>query len=158
MYGRYGTIQAVLNRKVEEAMQDIFENAKRVANTAVERAAWEADKLRRATARQREIELAQRERTTLVDQIATTLVDLDKRGQVTPEPLKVLAQRLRTLDNEVRNGQDEVKAIRTETFQPGTVSISVTRQGADGTSPCPTCGKPTRNNASFCSNCGARLR
>ncbi|MGO8947959.1 MAG: zinc ribbon domain-containing protein [Ktedonobacterales bacterium] len=139
-------------------MQDIFENAKRVANTAVERAAWEADKLRRATARQRDIELAQRERTTLVEQIATTLLDLDKRGQVTEEPLKMLAQRLRTLDNEVHNGQDEVKAIRNETFQPGTISISVTRQGTEGTTACPTCGKPTRSNAAFCSNCGARLR
>jgi hypothetical protein len=139
-------------------MQDIFENAKRVANTAVERAAWEADKLRRATARQREIELAQRERTTLVEQIASSLLDLDKRGQITQEPLKMLAQRLRTLDNEVTHGQDEVKAIRNETFQPGTISISVTRQGIEEAAACPTCGKPTRSNASFCSNCGARLR
>jgi hypothetical protein len=139
-------------------MQDIFENAKRVANTAVERAAWEADKLRRATARQREIELAQRERTTLVEQIASSLLDLDKRGQITEEPLKMLAQRLRTLDNEVTHGQDEVKAIRNETFQPGTISISVTRQGIEEAPSCPTCGKPTRSNASFCSNCGARLR
>jgi hypothetical protein len=139
-------------------MQDIFENAKRVANTAVERAAWEADKLRRATARQREIELAQRERTTLVEQIASSLLDLDKRGQITQEPLKMLAQRLRTLDNEVTHGQDEVKAIRNETFQPGTISISVTRQGIEEAPACPTCGKPTRSNASFCSNCGARLR
>src|SRR5215469_12046483 len=140
-------------------MQDIFENAKRVANTAVERAAWEADKLRRATARQREIELAQRERTTLIEQIASSLLDLDKRGQITQEPLKMLAQRLRTLDNEVNHGQDEVKAIRNETFQPGTVSITVTRQGIEEAQhACPTCGKPTRSNASFCSNCGARLR
>jgi hypothetical protein len=139
-------------------MQDIFENAKRVANTAVERAAWEADKLRRATARQREIELAQRERTTLVEQIANSLLDLDKRGQITQEPLKMLAQRLRTLDNEVTHGQDDVKAIRNETFQPGTISISVTRQGIEEAHACPTCGKPTRSNASFCSNCGARLR
>jgi len=139
-------------------MQDIFENAKRVANTAVERAAWEADKLRRATARQREIELALRERTTLIEQVATTLLDLDKQGKLAEDPLKMLAGRLRTLDNEVNSGHDEVKAIRNETFQAGTISISVTRQGADETSSCPTCGKPTRLNASFCSNCGSRLR
>jgi zinc-ribbon domain len=139
-------------------MQDIFENAKRVANTAVERAAWEADKLRRATARQREIELALRERTTLIEQVATTLLDLEKQGKLSDEPLKMLAGRLRTLDNEVNSGHDDVKAIRNETFQPGTVSISVTRLGAPGdNSTCPTCGKPTRSNASFCSNCGARL-
>ena len=34
-------------------MQDMFENAKRVASTAVERAAWEADKVRRTSQRQR---------------------------------------------------------------------------------------------------------
>jgi hypothetical protein len=139
-------------------MQDIFENAKRVANTAVERAAWEADKLRRATARQREIELALRERTTLIEQVATTLLDLDKQGKLAEEPLKMLAGRLRTLENEVNSGHDEVKAIRNETFAPGTISISVTRQGADENSTCPTCGKPTRASASFCSNCGSRLR
>ena len=139
-------------------MQDIFENAKRVANTAVERAAWEADKLRRATTRQREIELALRERTTLIEQVATTLLDLDKQGKLAEEPLKMLAGRLRTLENEVKSGHDEVKAIRNETFAPGTISISVTRQGADDNSTCPTCGKPTRASASFCSNCGSRLR
>jgi hypothetical protein len=139
-------------------MQDIFENAKRVANTAVERAAWEADKLRRSTARQREIELALRERTTLIEQVATTLLDLDKQGKIAEEPLKMLAGRLRTLENEVNSGRDEVKGIRNETFQPGTISISVTRQGAEDTANCPTCGKPTRASASFCSNCGSRLR
>jgi DNA repair exonuclease SbcCD ATPase subunit len=139
-------------------MQDIFENAKRVANTAVERAAWEADKLRRATARQREIELALRERTTLIEQVATTLLDLDKQGKLAEEPLKMLAGRLRTLENEAKSGRDEVAAIRNETFAPGTISISVTRQGADENSACPTCGKPTRASASFCSNCGSRLR
>lgn len=138
-------------------MQDIFENAKRVANNAVERAAWEADKLRRATARQREIDLAQRERAALLEQIASTLLDLDKRGQLAQEPLKALAQRLRTLQDEVGRGQSEIQAIRAETYTPGSISISVTRAGG-ATTPCPTCGKPVRGNAAYCSACGARLR
>lgn len=139
-------------------MQDIFENAKRVANNAVERAAWEADKLRRATARQREIDLAQRERAALLEQIASTLLDLDKRGQLAQEPLKALAQRLRTLQDEVGRGQSDIQAIRAETYTPGSISISVTRAGGGMTTPCPTCGKPVRGNAAYCSACGARLR
>jgi len=140
-------------------MQDIFENAKRVANNAVERAAWEADKLRRATARQREIDLAQRERAALLEQIASTLLDLDKRGQLAQEPLKALAQRLRTLQDEAGRGQSDIQAIRAETYTPGSISISVTRAGGGGTTtPCPTCGKPVRGNAAYCSACGARLR
>ena len=34
-------------------MEDLFESAKRAASNAVERAAWEADKLRRVSERRR---------------------------------------------------------------------------------------------------------
>ena len=76
-------------------MQDIIENARRMASNAVERAAWEADKLRRASARQREIELAERERATLLDQIAHVVSELESRGQLNNATLSALAQRLR---------------------------------------------------------------
>lgn len=138
-------------------MQDIFENAKRVANSAVERAAWEADRLRRINAYQRDIDLAQRERMSIVDQLAEVVLDLERRGQITQEPLKALAKRLKTIEDEVKRGQTEILAIRNETFAPGSISISITRQGDDSI-PCPTCGQPTRRSAAFCSSCGARLR
>lgn len=149
-------------------MQDMFENAKRIANTAVERAAWEADKLRRTNVRQRDIDLALRERSTLLDQLGSIVLDLDKRGQLTSEPLKAVAQRLRTLESEVTKAQDDLRAIRAEQFIPGTISINVSRAGsagsghthadADETDACPTCGQPVRRTAAFCSACGARLR
>lgn len=139
-------------------MQDIFENAKRVANSAVERAAWEADRLRRINTYQRDIDLAQRERMSIVDQLAGVILDLERRGQITQEPLKALARRLKTIDDDVRRGQTEILAIRNETFTPGSISISITRQGSEDTTPCPTCGQPVRKNAAFCSSCGARLR
>lgn len=139
-------------------MQDIFENAKRVANSAVERAAWEADRLRRSTARQHEIELTQRERTALMDQVAGIVLDMARRGQLTQEPLKTLATRLSAIDDEVKRGQAEIQAIRNETFVPGTISVNFTRASAEDTYACPTCGQQTRRNAAFCSACGARLR
>jgi zinc-ribbon domain len=149
-------------------MQDMFEQAKRVASTAVERAAWEADKLRRSGARQRDVELAQRERTALLDQLAATALDLEQRGQL-EGPLKALAQRLRALDGEIGRGKAEAEAIRAEPFTPGSISISVTRSGAGSASnasnasnadygPCPTCGHRVRTSATYCSSCGARLR
>jgi hypothetical protein len=150
-------------------MQDIIENAKRAANTAIERAAWEADKLRRVSARQREMELAQRERATLLEQLAQLAMDLESRGQLSPASLVALVQRLRTLEREVGQGQADMQAIRSETFTPGSVAITVTRRDAGasragaGASPaaevsCPRCGQRSRASATFCASCGARLR
>lgn len=140
-------------------MQDMFEQAKRVASTAVERAAWEADKLRRSGARQRDVELAQRERATLLEQLASTAVDLEQRGQL-EGPLKALAQRLRALDGEISQGKAEAEAIRNEPFTPGSISISVNRSAntAGSYTSCPTCGHRIRGTATYCSSCGARLR
>ena len=148
-------------------MQDIIENAKRAANNAIERAAWEADKLRRISARQREMELAQRERGTLLEQLAQLVLDLEARGQLSPASITALTQRLRTLDREVGQGQADIQAIRKETFTPGSVAITVTRRdagagagaGADSANvTCPRCGQHSRASAAFCASCGAKLR
>lgn len=139
-------------------MQDMFEQAKRAASHAVERAAWEADRMRRVSARQHDADLAARERAALLDQLGSVLLDLDQRGQLTQPALKALAQRLAQLRDEISRVQSDVQAIRQETFTPGTVSIQVNRAGAADTEPCPTCGQPVRKSAAYCSSCGARLR
>src|SRR5262249_20258342 len=136
-------------------MQDMFENAKRVASTAVERAAWEADKLRRGSLRQHDVEMAQRERAGLVEQLATLVLDLDRRGQLDSEALHALAQRLSALEADISRGQADVRSIREEPFTPGSISINVSRKNDAGTSvagttSCPTCGQPVRKNASYC--------
>ncbi len=109
-------------------MQDMFENAKRVASTAVERAAWEADRVRRTSARQREIDLLKRERSAVVEQLAGVLLDLERRGELTQAPLQAIATRLRTLTDDVNQGDTDITAIRNETFVPGTISINVQRK------------------------------
>ncbi|HLJ82534.1 MAG TPA: zinc ribbon domain-containing protein [Ktedonobacterales bacterium] len=139
-------------------MQDMFEQAKRAATHAVERAAWEADRMRRVGARQREAELAERERVALLDQLGGVVLDLDKRGQLTQPALKALAQRLAQLRDEINHIQDDVQGIRKENFTPGSVSIQVNRPGAADTEPCPTCHQPVRKSAAYCPSCGARLR
>ena len=146
-------------------MEDLIESAKRAAGAAMERAAWEADKLRRVNERQREIELLRRERMALVEQLVGTVRDLDRRGELTQPALKTVAERLRTLEDGVVNGQADIEKIRQETYTPGSVSVSVQRRdatyGAGSAAdrrPCPTCGRPARLSAAYCSACGARLR
>jgi zinc ribbon protein len=161
-------------------MQDMFENAKRVASTAVERAAWEADKVRRASAQQREIELLKRERSAMIEQLAGVLLDLERRGELTQRPLQTIAARLRELDADINKGDAEITAIRNETFVPGTITINVQRRDDPNATPpsparssssasssassrasattCPSCGNAVRPGATFCPACGAKLK
>jgi len=146
-------------------MEDLIESAKRAAGAAMERAAWEADKLRRVNERQREIDLLRRERMALVEQLVSTVRDLERRGELTQPALKTVAERLRMLEDGIVGGQADIEKIRQETYTPGSVSVSVQRRDASlGTGsasdrrPCPTCGRSMRLSAAYCSACGARLR
>jgi hypothetical protein len=159
-------------------MQDFVEAAKRAASAAADRATWEANRMRRSGTRQREIDLSQRERVALLEQIGTMVLDLEHRGQLAPDPLVALARRLRALDAEITSGLAEVQSIRAETYTPGAGPLGGTpgSTSANGPSaarphparpvarpvtieaehPCPSCGKSVRDNAAFCSSCGAR--
>lgn len=153
-------------------MQDMFENAKRVASTAVERAAWEADKMRRVNAQQRDIDLLQKERSAVVEQLAGVLLDLDRRGELPQGPLQTIAARLQALTADVNRANVEITAIRNETFVPGTISINVQRKDDPNAMPpsttssnsspshttCPSCGRSVRRSATFCSACGTKLQ
>lgn len=154
-------------------MQDFIEQAKRVAGSAVERAAWEAEKVRRANARQHELDLLAKERAALIEQLAGVILDLDRRGQLPEGPLKILAERLRTLDADLARGTADVQSIRNEAFVPGSISISVHKRGdqhqagngSNMSAPtsaadmvrCASCGSLSRRGAAFCAQCGARL-
>lgn len=140
-------------------MQDFLENAKRKASAAMERAAWEADKLRRSSARQKEVDLAQRERVTLLEQLAQMVLDLDKQGALSDSRLRALADRLRSLDGEIAHGQADVQTIKNEAYGSSPTPPNVApRQVATVTEVCTTCGKPIRGGAAYCPACGARQR
>jgi zinc ribbon protein len=152
-------------------MDDLFQGAKRAANQAVERAAWEADKRKRAGDERHEIELLRRERSALVEQLITLVRDLAVAGQLTQPQLKSLAERLATIDHDVSERQRIIDLIRNEPYVPGSVHIMVQRSPASAQpmpgappalpsarKPCPTCGYPVRTNAAFCSSCGTRLK
>lgn len=140
-------------------MQDFLSQARRAAGGAFERATWEADKMRRMNSRQRDIELLQRERTALLEQLSGVVLDLETRGQLTQPPLRALADRLRSLTNDITSATAEVETIRTEAYAPGATAYTPPRPDAlaDETEICPTCKQLSRKGATFCANCGARL-
>ncbi|HKV83252.1 MAG TPA: zinc ribbon domain-containing protein [Ktedonobacterales bacterium] len=143
-------------------MQDFLENAKRKASAAMDRAAWEADKLRRGSARQKEVDLAQRERVTLLEQMAQMVLEMDKQGTLTDQRLRALADRMRSLDGEIARGQADVQTIKNEPYgqqaNGASASTSAPRQVASITELCSTCGQPIRAGAVYCPGCGARQR
>ncbi len=148
-------------------MQDMFENAKRVASTAVERAAWEADRVRRTSARQREIDLLKRERSAAVEQLAGVLLDLERRGELTQAPLQAIAARLRTLTDDVNQVtptsqrfamRRSCPARSASTCSAKTIPTRCQRPPASSTIACPSCGRSVRRSAAFCSACGAKLK
>src|SRR5260221_14406633 len=100
-------------------MQDFVEAAKRLATQATDRATWEANRLRRINARQHDMELEQRERGALLEQLASVALDMERRGQLSQEPLVGLARRLRTLDQEIAAGASVIQTLRAETERPG---------------------------------------
>jgi hypothetical protein len=118
--------------------------------------------------RQREIDLLKRERSAVVEQLAGVLLDLERRGELTQAPLQAIAARLRTLTDDVNQGDTDITAIRNETFVPGTISINVQRKddpntmapkpaSASSTIACPSCGRNVRRSAAFCPACGTKL-
>jgi hypothetical protein len=145
-------------------MQDFVEAAKRAAASAADRASWELSRRQRAAARQHDIDLARRERGTLVDQIVHVVLQLDANGKLTDQSLHALCTRLRTLDADVIAGEREIHQINAQQYTPGAGATPQPGQPArapsalPGEHPCPTCGQPVKGMAAFCSSCGTRLR
>jgi chromosome segregation ATPase len=136
-------------------MQDMFDNAKRAAGAMVSRAAWEAERTQRISAIQRELGLLQRERASLLDQLAGAVVELSRRREAMPSTLKAIADRLATMEDEVRRAQTAIQTIQSEKFQPTAAPYSVSVSGPEKA--CATCGARMPATARFCSSCGARL-
>ncbi len=117
----------------------------------------------------------QREHATLVDQVAGVVINLQQRGLITQNQLKVVAEQLAKVRADIDKARADIEAIRNEPYVPGSVSISVQRNDPGATmptpavstisgpgapitfSPCPRCKQPTPSTASFCSSCGMRL-
>ncbi|MDE3229655.1 MAG: zinc-ribbon domain-containing protein [Chloroflexota bacterium] len=136
-------------------MQDMFDNAKRAAGAMMSRAAWEAERTQRIGAIQRELGLLQRERASLLDQLAGTVTELSHRNEPMQPALKAIADRLAAMESEVKRAQAAIQTIQSEKYQPMAAPYSVGVAGPEKA--CPTCGARMPTSARFCSSCGARL-
>lgn len=136
-------------------MQDMFDSAKRAAGAMMSRATWEAERTQRISAIQRELGLLQRERAALLDQLAGTVVEISRRGEAMPTALKAIADRLTSMEDEVRRAQRAIQTIQSEKYQPNAAPYSVSASGPEKA--CATCGAHMPTTARFCSSCGARL-
>lgn len=136
-------------------MQDMFDNAKRAAGAMMSRAAWEAERNQRIAAIQRELGLLQRERASLLDQLAGTVTELSRRNEPMQPALKAIADRLAAMEGEVKRAQAAIQTIQSEKYQPTAAPYSVGVAGPEKA--CPTCGARMPTSARFCSSCGARL-
>ena len=148
-------------------MQDMFENAKRVASTAVERAAWEADRVRRTSARQREIDLLKRERSAVVEQLAGVLLDLERRGELTQAHSRRLPRacgRSPTMSTRVTPTSPRFAmrhSCQARSASTCSAKMIPTRCHLSppprSTIACPSCGRSVRRSAAFCPACGTKL-
>lgn len=135
-------------------MSDMFESVKRAAGGMMGRAAWEAEKAQRLSALERELALLMKERGALIDQLATVVTDLAKRGELTQPALKAVAERLANLDSDAGRSQSAIKTIQAERYQPGAVSFAA---GSGPSKSCPSCGAHMPLNSRFCASCGAKM-
>jgi hypothetical protein len=72
-----------------------------------------------------------------------------------PPALKAIADRLASMEDEVKRAQTAIQTIQSERFQPTAAPYAVSASGPERS--CPTCGARMPATARFCSSCGARL-
>jgi hypothetical protein len=163
-------------------MSDFIETAKQKIGKGISRVSWEADKLRRANAKQGEINTLKQSRDQVIVDFSNTVLTMYRQGTLTDPQLRQYCERILELEREMTTKSAELEQIRDEMYpgapdaragmgnsagttanQPSGASAGSAagagRAGrAAGTVPCPTCGEPVRAQALYCNKCGTKLR
>lgn len=158
-------------------MSDFIETAKQKIGKGISRVSWEADKLRRANAKQGEVNKLKEERDQVVVDFSNTVLTMYRQGTLTDPQLRQYCERILEIEREMTTKSAELEQIRDEMYpgapdaragtnagsrtanQPPRASAGAGRAGnAAGTMPCPTCGEPVRAQALYCNKCGTKLR
>jgi hypothetical protein len=166
-------------------MSDFIETAKQKIGQGLNRVSWETDKLRRANAKQNEINSLKQEREQVLVDFSNTVLTMYRQGTLTDPQLRKYCERVLEIEREMTTKSAELEQIRDEMY-PGaqagmgnagsTASTSRTANQPSGASagpaagagragphaagavPCPTCGEPVRAEALYCNKCGTKLR
>lgn len=157
-------------------MSDFIETAKQKIGKGINRVSWEADKLRRANAKQGELNTLKQDRDQVILDFSNTVLTMYRQGSITDPQLRQYCERILDIEQSMTTKAAELEQIRSEMY-PGapdaranmggsansaSASSSVNQSpGAGrgtGMTPCPTCGEPVRTRALYCNKCGTKLR
>lgn len=164
-------------------MADFLETAKQKLGQGINRVSWEADKLRRANAKQGEINNLKQDRDQVIVDFSNTVLTMYRQGQLTDPQLRRYCERILEIEHEMTAKSAELEQIRSEMYpgsqearsgmgntagsraanQPpgaggGAAGGAGRADSEAGTVPCPTCGEPVRARALYCNKCGTKLR
>lgn len=126
-------------------MSDFFNRIR----TSAEKAAFEADKIRRVQAIQIKIRSVKQETEKSISQVGQAAYALYQQGEVTQPELKAACDKLADLFERISAFEDEIAAVRAEVFVDTAASPQYGRLCPNGHGPIP----PPNN---FCQTCGAK--
>lgn len=160
-------------------MSDFIETAKQKIGKGINRVSWEADKLRRANAKQGEMNTLKQDRDQVILDFSNTVLTMYRQGSITDPQLRQYCERILDIEQTMTTKAAELEQIRSEMY-PGAPDARSSMGGAansasasssanqssgagrasraTGTTPCPTCGEPVRARALYCNKCGTKLR
>src|SRR5215813_12992276 len=99
-------------------MSDFIETAKQKIGQGINRVSWEADKLRRANAKQSEINSLKQDRDQVIVDFSNTVLTMYRQGTLTDPQLRHYCERVLELESEMTTKVAELEQIRTEMY-PG---------------------------------------
>src|ERR1051326_5832111 len=151
-------------------MSDFIESAKQALGRGMSRVSWEADKLRRANAKQSEVNTLKQDRDQIILDFSNTVLTMYRQGQLTDPKLGQYCERILEIESEMTTKASELEQIRDEIYpgqqeakasagrsssagsnarsanqSTGTSAGASRSAGSSGiTVACPTCGEPVR--------------
>lgn len=127
----------------------LFDKLAKTVTRGMSRTAFEADKLRRATEIKAKIPFLRKEMAVLHATVASRVIELCREGTLELPELDDEIQSVLALEVQIKEKEEELRAVQTEEFQTEGESIE---EGV-----CPQCHAELAEGAAFCPNCGAKI-
>jgi RNA polymerase subunit RPABC4/transcription elongation factor Spt4 len=124
--------------------------------SGADKAAFEADRLRRVTQAQSALNKLKGELTTHTTAIGTRAVELYDSGALAVPELQELCQQMDGLRQQIADQQGEIERIRQEKA-PEAPGAAPAPTAAPAGRPCPNCNAEVPAGVKFCPNCGSKV-
>ena len=124
--------------------------------SGADKAAFEADRLRRVTVAQSALNKLKGELTTQTGAIGARAVELYDSGALAVPELQELCQQLDGLRQQVAAQEQEIERIREEKA-PEAAAAAPTPTAAPAGRTCPNCHAEVAAGVKFCPNCGSKV-